>query len=267
VGQLLGTFGAASIEPRFGGVSFCAPSMGAILEVKVLPRAGHSERSEAQLREGDRAWETAAEQRQRVALHALVLAALAATAFGLMWTVARRTTVSLNQALQVAESVAEGDLRSRVQAQGRDEAGCLLQAMERMSTQLAEVVGNVRRNAESVASASLQISQGNSDLSRRTEQQASALEETAASAGVVGVLLDRRDQLLHEGHQRQLQEDRRHHQRHRRHRIPDQHPGIECRSGSRAGRQPCRRHGPFHFQRLRTARPWSARRRRQGWCR
>ena len=30
--------------------------MGAILEVKVLPRADHSERSESQLREGDRAW-------------------------------------------------------------------------------------------------------------------------------------------------------------------------------------------------------------------
>ena len=30
--------------------------MGAILEVKVLPQADHSERSEAQLREGDRAW-------------------------------------------------------------------------------------------------------------------------------------------------------------------------------------------------------------------
>jgi hypothetical protein len=34
----------------------CAPSMGAILEVKVLPRADHSERKEVQLREGDRAW-------------------------------------------------------------------------------------------------------------------------------------------------------------------------------------------------------------------
>jgi len=34
-----------------------APSMGAILEVKVLPRADHSERNEVQLREGDRAWE------------------------------------------------------------------------------------------------------------------------------------------------------------------------------------------------------------------
>jgi hypothetical protein len=30
--------------------------MGAILEVKVLSRADHSERSEAQLREGDQAW-------------------------------------------------------------------------------------------------------------------------------------------------------------------------------------------------------------------
>jgi hypothetical protein len=30
--------------------------MGAILEVQVLPRADHSERSEVQLREGDRAW-------------------------------------------------------------------------------------------------------------------------------------------------------------------------------------------------------------------
>ena len=34
-----------------------APSMGAILEVEVLPQADHSERKEMQLRKGDRAWE------------------------------------------------------------------------------------------------------------------------------------------------------------------------------------------------------------------
>ena len=34
-----------------------APSMGAHLRVQVPLRAGHSEQSEAQLREGDRAWE------------------------------------------------------------------------------------------------------------------------------------------------------------------------------------------------------------------
>jgi len=33
-----------------------APSMGAHLRVQVPLRAGHSEQSEAQLREGDRAW-------------------------------------------------------------------------------------------------------------------------------------------------------------------------------------------------------------------
>src|SRR5690606_29255929 len=39
------------------GVFLCAPSMGAILEVQVLCVSDHRDRSEAQLREGDRAWE------------------------------------------------------------------------------------------------------------------------------------------------------------------------------------------------------------------
>jgi hypothetical protein len=36
--------------------------MGALLEVKVLPQADHSERSEAQLREGDRPWRGSVER-------------------------------------------------------------------------------------------------------------------------------------------------------------------------------------------------------------
>ena len=42
-------------SPEGRGV-LCAPGTGALLEVQVLPRAGHSERSEAQLRKGDRPW-------------------------------------------------------------------------------------------------------------------------------------------------------------------------------------------------------------------
>ena len=34
----------------------CAPSMGALLRVKVPPQVDHDERSEAQLHEGDRVW-------------------------------------------------------------------------------------------------------------------------------------------------------------------------------------------------------------------
>ena len=44
-----------------------------------------------------------------------------------------------------------------------------------------QIVGAVRGNAESVATASAQISQGNADLSARIERQAANLEETAAS--------------------------------------------------------------------------------------
>jgi len=36
--------------------------MGALLEVQVLPRVDHSERSEAQLHEGDRMWGGSAER-------------------------------------------------------------------------------------------------------------------------------------------------------------------------------------------------------------
>ena len=39
--------------------------MGALLEVQVLPRAGHSERSEAQLHEGDRMWEGSVDRKSR----------------------------------------------------------------------------------------------------------------------------------------------------------------------------------------------------------
>jgi hypothetical protein len=41
---------------------FGAPSMGALLRVQVPPQADHSERSEAQLRKGDRPWRGSVER-------------------------------------------------------------------------------------------------------------------------------------------------------------------------------------------------------------
>ncbi len=59
--------------------------------------------------------------------------------------------------------------------------GELMQALQTMKDNLTQVVGSVREDSESVATASAQIAQGNLDLSNRTEEQASALEETAAA--------------------------------------------------------------------------------------
>ena len=90
-------------------------------------------------------------------------------------------TTPVAQALRVAETVASGDLTSRIENESRDEIGQLLAAMKAMQESLSKVVNNVREGSESVATASAQIAQGNNDLSQRTEEQASALEETAAS--------------------------------------------------------------------------------------
>jgi methyl-accepting chemotaxis protein len=93
---------------------------------------------------------------------------------------------SVHAAKDAAERIASGDLTVPVQSQSTDELGQMLLAMQAMQASLTHTVGAVRRNAESVATASAQIAHGNQDLSQRTEQQASALEETAASMEELG---------------------------------------------------------------------------------
>ncbi len=117
---------------------------------------------------------------------------LAATALALLvgagaaFVLSRSVTVPLQQAVRRAGQIAEGDLTQPIEAQGRDEAAALLNALRHMQDNLARVVSDVRANAESVATASAQIAQGNGDLSARTESQASALQETAASMEQLG---------------------------------------------------------------------------------
>ncbi|MCM2356015.1 MAG: methyl-accepting chemotaxis protein [Arenimonas sp.] len=55
------------------------------------------------------------------------------------------------------------------------------QALQRTLGRMAQVVRTVRDSAHSVEAASTEIATGNDDLSRRTEQQASALQQTSAS--------------------------------------------------------------------------------------
>ena len=98
----------------------------------------------------------------------------------------RSITRPLNEAVDVANAIAGGDLTVSLRAEGRSETAVLLRALGDMKDNLARVVGSVRGNAESVATASAQIAQGNQDLSSRTEQQASSLQQTAASMEELG---------------------------------------------------------------------------------
>ncbi|MBC3927732.1 methyl-accepting chemotaxis protein [Undibacterium sp. CY21W] len=108
-----------------------------------------------------------------------IIAVLLACGFA-YWTT-RSITQPLNQAVQIARTIADGDLTSKIQVESSDETGQLLQALKDMNSSLVRIVAQVRTGTDTIASASTQIAAGNLDLSSRTEEQASSLEETAAS--------------------------------------------------------------------------------------
>ncbi|MBC3876541.1 MCP four helix bundle domain-containing protein [Undibacterium sp. FT79W] len=108
-----------------------------------------------------------------------IIAILLACGFA-YWTT-RSITRPLNQAVQIARTIADGDLTSKIQVESSDETGQLLQALKDMNSSLVRIVAQVRTGTDTIASASTQIAAGNLDLSSRTEEQASSLEETAAS--------------------------------------------------------------------------------------
>ena len=92
----------------------------------------------------------------------------------------------LLEAVQFADRVAAGDLSQSLRAVSSDEAGRVLQALQRMQDGLKKMVHVVRSAATQIANASAEIAQGNNDQSARTENQASSLEETAASMEELG---------------------------------------------------------------------------------
>ncbi|MCH8180335.1 MAG: cache domain-containing protein [Proteobacteria bacterium] len=83
-------------------------------------------------------------------------------------------------AVHLTRQMAEGDLSAHIRLQDGDQSS-LLHALRTMRDGVAGIVGRVREASESVATASTQIAHGNLDLSQRTESQASALQQTAAS--------------------------------------------------------------------------------------
>ncbi|MDT0357118.1 methyl-accepting chemotaxis protein [Herbaspirillum huttiense F1] len=106
---------------------------------------------------------------------AILLCVLAA------WWVTRSITRPLNEAVDVASAVAQGDLTIQIGETTRDETGKLLASLKAMNQNLHRIVSEVRTGSDTINTASSEIASGNLDLSSRTEEQAGALEETASA--------------------------------------------------------------------------------------
>jgi len=100
---------------------------------------------------------------------------------GSNYVVFRSVVRPIEVAADVAQRIAQGDLSHRFLPKGSDEIGLMLGAMSAMQDNLRTLILRVRDSAEKVDGTTDGIARANADLSGRTEQQAAALQHTAAS--------------------------------------------------------------------------------------
>ncbi|NGZ84986.1 methyl-accepting chemotaxis protein [Duganella aceris] len=116
----------------------------------------------------------------RLITFSLLAMAVAGGALLALW-LARSISAPLQHAMQAAQRIAGGDLCVRIEIHGDNQTGKLLQAMQRMNDSLLRIIGQVRDGARAIGGSAAEIAEGNQDLSKRTERQAGALEETASA--------------------------------------------------------------------------------------
>ncbi|MDQ5892524.1 MAG: methyl-accepting chemotaxis protein aspartate sensor receptor, partial [Pseudomonadota bacterium] len=111
------------------------------------------------------------------------LVAVCAVVVGLLvaWLITHQMTRQIRNSLTLAEYIASGDLTAVIEPQSSDELGRLTTALATMNQRLRDMISQIKESVMHVATASSEISAGNTDLASRTEEQSSAVVETAAS--------------------------------------------------------------------------------------
>jgi methyl-accepting chemotaxis protein len=107
----------------------------------------------------------------------------------LLWSAAVLLLFTLHQAIKSRfdkvsdslESIGLGELSGRVDTILEGEVGRLVESVQQMNRDLVGIVEQVRGSSDRIGVAAREIAAGSSDLSQRTEQQASTLEQIASA--------------------------------------------------------------------------------------
>lgn len=109
-----------------------------------------------------------------------LLAALLCAGFVIL--AVRQIVRPLHEASRLAQAMSHGDFTEKPPAsRSVDATGLVLTALGEVSRNLGQIVTEIRTTADGVNRASHEIATGSTNLSRRTETTASALQQTAAS--------------------------------------------------------------------------------------
>ena len=171
-----------------------------------------------------------------------------------------RETADIQQAVEALATglgrLADGDLGYRISVPFVTHLDRLRADFNNSVTKLHQTLQAVGTNARAIDAGATEIRTAADDLARRTEQQAASVEETAAALGAdhhhrPGQRPPRRRsrpagcphtcwcrkirrgraqcRQCHAGYRKVVRRNLQHHRRHRRHRLPDQLAGAECR--------------------------------------
>lgn len=102
-------------------------------------------------------------------------------AMSVAFVMSRSIAGRLQQVVEVARSIAQGRLDSRIQQGGRDEIGVLLDAFATMQERLSEMIGQIRVGAGQLVEAAQNISSASTQLSVSTQEQSQAASSMAAT--------------------------------------------------------------------------------------
>ena len=106
---------------------------------------------------------------------------IVAAGFALSLQLSRMIARGLNEGVDFAKEIADGDLTAKLELEQRDEIGRLAKTMRAMADKLNYVVNQIRSNADEVEAGSSEIKSSSEHLAQSATEQAASVEEIAAT--------------------------------------------------------------------------------------
>jgi methyl-accepting chemotaxis protein len=123
----------------------------------------------------------ASDAKQAISITLAVMVVGVLLSFILGMFISRAITRPINEALGVANSLAQGDLTITVESKSKDETGQMMEALKNMVDKLKIVVGEVMSASDNVASGSQELSSTAQQMSQGATEQAASAEEVSSS--------------------------------------------------------------------------------------
>ncbi len=103
------------------------------------------------------------------------------SAAALTW-LSNKINAPLSKAVEIADTIAKGDLTVKIEANSKDETGQLLASMREMADKMKTIIAEVKSTADNVASASEELSASSEQMSRGVDEQSGRASQIATSS-------------------------------------------------------------------------------------